>query len=362
MDAKITKKRLSRMLSYDWLKMVISAAALILLWLLIFTMTATAITPSQQFSVINYVGNVAFADGDFYDVNQAAFDNGIFSFEIMEMTTLDLSTNVNDAGSLLQARATLEEGDVLFIADADDYRSAQRREYIDETTGEVNYEYRFERSYIQTFLQGYFYRVYDINTYLDEMRTFVGQYYEDGDYQSPSTLNKQKIKNDFNARTKKDKRFKKSAARAQGEKDEIVRIEKYRDALVKFEWYLENNVVALTETIVHEEYFKDGSDLKGTYSINLCPTIEQGGMTIDGKPAMSALINAVAYKPVVETVDENGKNTLDFGEATAENMNVCLFDFASVGCGFQYESLSYVVYLIEEYVHKDMLCPEYVYA
>ena len=73
-------------------------------------------------------------------------------------------------------------------------------------------------------------------------------------------------------------------------------------------------------------------------------------------------MNAVAYKPVVETVDENGKNALEFGETTAYNMNVCLFNFDSVGCGFQYESLSYIVCLIEEYCHKDMLCPEYIYA
>ncbi len=46
MDAKITKKRLGAMLSYDWLKIVGVAAAIIVVWMLIFQMTATRIMPS----------------------------------------------------------------------------------------------------------------------------------------------------------------------------------------------------------------------------------------------------------------------------------------------------------------------------
>ena len=60
MDAKITKTRLSRLLSYDWLKIVGVIAGVILVWSLIFTMTATRITPAQQFHVLNYVGNYSW--------------------------------------------------------------------------------------------------------------------------------------------------------------------------------------------------------------------------------------------------------------------------------------------------------------
>ena len=37
MDAKITKTRLAQMLSYDWLKIVGCALAVIFVWVLIFT-------------------------------------------------------------------------------------------------------------------------------------------------------------------------------------------------------------------------------------------------------------------------------------------------------------------------------------
>lgn len=357
MDAKITKTRLSRMLSYDWIKMVITAAVLIFVWMLVFTMTATALTPAQKFSVMNYVGNVSFSNGDFYKTYEAACKNGVFSYEVIETSSEDLSIEGSSASQILQARTAVEEGDVLFVADEYDSRDIMTRESKDEN-GNPQYEYQFGGTYLQSFLKGYFYQVYDVNEYLDGMRAFLAQYYEDGDYRSPGELNKQKIKDDFNARTKKDKRFKKSAARAQGEKDEIARIEKYREALVKFEWYLEEGVVALTETVIEEEYFNDGSDLKGTYSINLCPTLDKGGIEVDGKPAMENLMNAVACKPFV--YDENGK--LVYGDATAHNMNVCLFKFNGVGNGFQYECMPYIVYLIETYAHADVRCPEHVYA
>ena len=61
MDAKITKLRLSRMLSYDWLKIVGTAVGVIIVWVLIFTMTATRITPAQTFTIANYLGNNAMS-------------------------------------------------------------------------------------------------------------------------------------------------------------------------------------------------------------------------------------------------------------------------------------------------------------
>ena len=55
MDAKITKTRLGLLLSYDWIKIVGSWVAVVLLWLLIFTMTATRATTGQSFELYAYV-------------------------------------------------------------------------------------------------------------------------------------------------------------------------------------------------------------------------------------------------------------------------------------------------------------------
>ena len=56
MDAKITKKRLAYMLSYDWIKLVLAIVAAIVVWVLVFTTSATRITNTQRFVVCNYLG------------------------------------------------------------------------------------------------------------------------------------------------------------------------------------------------------------------------------------------------------------------------------------------------------------------
>ena len=80
MDAKITKQRLSHLLSYDWLKIVGLIAVAILVWSLIFTMTATRITAAQQFTVINYTGNAALTGREFSTTFQKFHRDGVFSY------------------------------------------------------------------------------------------------------------------------------------------------------------------------------------------------------------------------------------------------------------------------------------------
>ena len=110
MDAKITKKRIGRLLSYDWIKIVALAVAAIVLWSLIFTMTATRITPAQQFTVFNYRCNRTLTD-TYYDSFDSALSgkNKIFSYEVIEGTTNDLTTAGEYASTLLEARTATEE-------------------------------------------------------------------------------------------------------------------------------------------------------------------------------------------------------------------------------------------------------------
>ena len=90
MDAKITKLRLNRMLSYDWLKIVGTAAAVIVAWVLIFTMTATRITSAQTFTVANYVGNNSLSTGFTKSFN-TAYADGVFSGEVIEFGTVEFN-------------------------------------------------------------------------------------------------------------------------------------------------------------------------------------------------------------------------------------------------------------------------------
>ncbi|MBR4943356.1 MAG: hypothetical protein IKZ28_04925 [Clostridia bacterium] len=107
MDAKITKERLSRMLSYDWLKVVGLILAAILVWSLIFTMTATRITPAQQFTVVNYFGNVNANSSKLIKVTGDAITEGVFSYEVIEMTSVDVPGSAEHGSTVLEARIAL---------------------------------------------------------------------------------------------------------------------------------------------------------------------------------------------------------------------------------------------------------------
>lgn len=330
MDAKITKKRLSRMLSYDWLKIVGMAAALILVWVLIFTMTATKIMPSQQFTVFNYTGNLSLSSTKFYNGYEKAFKDGVFSYEVIETNENDLTIGKEYTGTLLETRLTTDEGDVILVADIDNPDSA----YEDEN-GNTLYEY----SYLETFVYGYSYYLFNLDfeaedSYFGQMRAYLNRYY-DGDYKN-GELNEETVESDFRARAKqtKDKRYKKEKQIQKGVANDILRIQKYQTALVEFEKYLADGVVTLTRTTIEDPDNAEKPLIDGVYSINLCPN----------EATMGTLSEQFAYRTTY--TDENGATQYT---TSALNMNIAFFNLKGTADGFEYESLLYCNHLIRTY-------------
>lgn len=324
MDAKITKLRLSRMLSYDWLKIVGTAAAVILVWVLIFTMSATRITPAQQFSVINYFGNVAITNTELADSLDKALKNNVFSYEVFETTTVDVPGSAEYGSTVLEARVSTSEGDVFLVPDIENTDASYA------VNGETYYD-----SYLQTLVRGYGYALCDLDPessdgYFARMETYLSVYY--GENWENGALNEAKVEADFRARIakNKDKRFKKAAEIEQGIQDEIVRIQKYRDGLKKFYAYVADGLVTFTKTAVYDHENKESLIYEGIYSINLCPdTVTMGDLK-----------KVAAY--TVESEDGTMK-------MTAQNMNVAFIVFSDMEPSFEYENLLYVNYLIEQY-------------
>ncbi len=326
MDAKITKTRLARMLSYDWLKIVGLALALILIWNLLFTMTATRVRPSQQFTVFNHYGNSILPDS-FYDDINACISGDTFSYEVIESTTNDLTTANEYAHTLADARLQTDEADVMFIPKLADPSSAY----------EENGETRYSANYLQSFLSAYRFYIEDLdpdkeNGYFYDLKNYLNEYYTQG-YANAESLDEDKIENDFRARAKKngDKRFKTEQQLKSGAKKDVERIQKYRDALVKFEGFLADGLVAFEEVEVKQA---DGSPLyKGKFALNLCPDESRTG-------------NLKKYAFYGETgVDESGKETLRY---TAKNMCMMFFKTKGTESGFEYESLLYAVHIVEK--------------
>lgn len=324
MDAKITKQRLSRLLSYDWLKIIALAVAAIFFWTLIFTMTATRITPAQQFTVINYTSNRSLSDA-FNDSYAKAFKDGVFSYEVLETNVNDLNTAGEYASTVLEARLSTSEGDVIFIPDIGDKDYAKKN----EDTGETTYEY----TYIESFARRYFTSLYELegeDGYFARLEKFLNGYYG-GDYLN-GELDTARAESVFKARIEKnkDKRFKTAAQIEQGVKDEIERIEKYCAAYKEFNGYLQEGLVEYT--YVKIVYGKGEKDFReGMYALNICPDESKAGK----------LKNLFAYQVTEQTEDGN-----NVSKATAKDMNVLFFKFGDVEESFEYESLLYVNYVI----------------
>ncbi|MBQ8685978.1 MAG: hypothetical protein IJ514_07390 [Clostridia bacterium] len=330
MDAKITKQRLARILSYDWIKIVALAVAAVFLWTLIFTMTATRITAAQQFTVFNYYSNDSLGDGFSASYSNAFSRDKIFSYEVIETNTNDLRISGEDmAASMLETRVAVEEGDVMLIPDIPDTASA----YTDDN-GNTQYAY----SYMQGFFNRYYLYLYELdpeaeNGYFKQMEAFLNGFYVNG-YEQADSLDEGKVEAAFKARIKanKDKRFKKEAQIAQGVQDELARIKKYRDALVEFYGYLTDGTVTLTTLTLTDA---DGNILReGKYGLNLCPN--------EGKTGELKKVFSYTTK---ESYEENGE-TKERTISTAKNMHAMFFKFSGVEKSFEYETLLYVNYIV----------------
>jgi len=324
MDAKITKKRLTHLLSYDWIKIVGFAVAAIIVWSLIFTMTATRMRPSQQFTVFNHQANTTFTD-KFTNEYYKTLNKGVYSYEVIELNTNDLAANAEYAHTLFEARLSTDEGDIMFIPNVPD-ESSKKVE-----NGQTIYKY----NQLQTFMRGYARFVYDVDAYLNGLEGYLNGFYDNG-YET-GTLNKEKVETAFRtrARANKDKRFKKEAEIKKGIEQDIVRIQKYRDALVRFYELIDGGYIEYTQvSLTKEEY---GIDLSGNYALNICPNEEKA----------EGIKERVCY--ATKTVDENGKESTLL---TAENMNVMFFKTSGVENGFQYEALLYLVNFVDNCLTK----------
>lgn len=327
MDARITKSRLSGMLSYDWLKIVGGSAAAIVVWALVFTMTATRITPAQQFTVFNYIGNVSLSS-KFNASYSKLIDDGVFSYEVLETNINDLTTTGDYMNTVLEARFVTDEGDVMFIS----MENNPDTEYTDEN-GETKYE-----SYYQGFLNSWFNYVQRLDGedgYFAQMENYLNIFYTNG-YQDGDSLDESKVESNFRAHIKatKDKRFKKESQIQQGLKDELARIRKYRQALLDFNSYIDAGYVEFTESTITLNYSETTLTYTGVYAINLCPNVE----------TMGGLQEYVSY--YTEYVDEDGNTQT---KTTAEDMQLIFLDMSGVDAEFKYESLLYVNSVIEAY-------------
>ncbi len=306
------------MLSYDWLKIVATAVGAIFIWMSIFTMTATRIQPSQQFGVFNFLGTVQSANR----FSNYAYLTEMFSHEVIQTIAGDLTTGGDEyVYQYTEARLTACEVDTIFVSDSE----GSSYQYLTEKGGEA-----VKATYLEEFLyryRGYLYRLDGDDGYLKSMENYLNGYYG-GDYKT-GDFDKQKVESDFRAYVKKskDKRYKTEKTIALGVQGELERISNYRNSLIEFYSYIDAGYISLTEKTLYSSYRDSIIETTGVFSINLCPNEQMENLKKD------------IYYRVVDSESEQTKTT-------ALNMNLVLINDQSERDTFQYESLTFVNYLV----------------
>ena len=334
MDANITKKRLGHMLSYDWISIIIGIVAAILVWSLVFTMTATRITVAQQFTVFNYLGNVSFLNTDFYEVYNKAYVDGKFSPEVLELEEFDLPMQKEVASTLLEGHLGTNNGDLIFAAKIPNESSTA---YKDPVTEEEKHY-----TYLEEFLRGYRHYLFNMNPedehgYFKKMEKYLNVYF-DGGYAN-GTLNKAKAEADFRARIKanKDKRYKTEEQILGGLEKDYARLEQYRAALVEMYGYLEKGYVRPEITQIRDMDDPSKIVAEGYYTLNLCPATDANG----NENPMKKLSKTISYSTTY--VDEQGEEK---PTTSVVDMHVGFFNMNEVEPGYEYEGLLFVNELI----------------
>lgn len=315
------------MLSYDWIKIIFSIVGVILVWTFVFSVTATNITNTQQFTVYSYRGNNALAKGFYTTFSEAFSKDKIFSYEIIEPDYYDFATIENEADTVLSVRTDTSEGDVIFLSPAPDLNT----KYTDETTGETKYS----SSYKTTFVQYYYDCLYHFDkeaegNYFQVMEEYISQFF-DGDWKA-NDPDREKTDAFFRNRIKKnkDKRYKKASQIERGLQEEYERIVSYKNALLETYKYLEEGLlVPVYETVT--DLYRPETTYSRAYTLNICPD----------ESKMENLKNIISYP--LSYLDENGK--IQWKNST-KDMQVAFFKYDDVEEGFACESLLYLNYVV----------------
>lgn len=341
MDAKITKQRLKRLFSYEWIKMIAVVVALIFGWVMIFELTETRIKPSQRFTIFNHMQNKAIVPLTEKKI-QGAFNDNAFSSEVIEITYQDLSTAGMYNHQTLESYLGVSDGDIMLVPNLVNPTSTLDKDGDNkpdtDENGDIIYQYTYPESLINP------YRKYMTNlnpqtegSYFYELEQYLNGFYDNG-WEDETSINTQKIEREFRARVARthDKRYRNEKLLSAAIPYEIERIEKYRDAYAKLCGWLVDGLVCFNAPTHIDGHPEDGvKGYDGIVSLNICPD-------------ESRMKNLKAYYSYpVYGYDEEQEKTQLLGYS-AKDMSVVFFYNPEQEKTFEYESLLYVVWLVEQ--------------
>ena len=311
MDNRITKRRLSDFLAYEWILIIIAIVASIIVWELIYSVSAVRLTVGQQFKYYFDQSVSSSGSSQFYNL---LIDDDTFSYDVLELNTETLTADYN----VLSVRLSIYEGDVIITdakeaaEDAED-KTVRAKTLVDNSYGEKSecgmYDYQKLLSDAKAYLLGF-------------MKTEVI---------SIDNIDEAKVEAHFRERMKKDNRFRSEEQKIEGIKLEVGRIKKLAKEVLDFE-----KLMALGD-----EYFFTYRKYEQTLS-SMSDDDRNKSAYQDAYDKQQTL----RYGLRVGKLTGGEKNPSTYfkmqGADTADDVVIMIFDFKSQQPDLQYECISFI--------------------
>lgn len=316
MDNKITKKRLSDFLSYEWILMIITIVAAILVLELVFTVSGVTLTKGQAF-VIGYDMGDGSDGVEITSDAQVNIYNGIkksncFSYDVIDVGFMRTESREGET-DLLSLRYSTYDLDVLVTFNDKSDTENRMKDIID------NYE------------------VWSFEDMVKKGKTYLKQFLKqtDGDWETAvleySNLSESKIEEYFLTRQKKDNRFRTQEQKEEGKKNECLRIKKLCEDIVKIEYLLENHSEIFIKYTKYEQLSVQQPDNTLVQDLYKNQTLKSYAIDLSalngGKTQVSSFFN------------RNG---------SVEKLVLLGFEFADKQPDLRFETLSFMNYIVEE--------------
>lgn len=302
MDNKITKKRLSQLFSYDWIAVIFTFIALVLLWQFIFQVTSVKLTRGQNFKYfIDY--NVTAKNPDSF--TQILIDEKVFdSNNNLRVETENIFYGEND---VLFTRLEVKDGDVIFTGNVkDEWGTCRPQRIID-----AGFVYTFDRL------------LYDAKNYLDGFKT-------DGVYDDA------KITAHFLQRMKNDNRFRTDEEKADGIAVEIQRIHRLDKEVSDFEYLLNcGEDVFYNYTRFSQTLEQSSEENRPGFEADVQREIDEGRGNAKYGIELNALVGGT------DKISTSSFFSVGDGQ-TAENVVLMAFNFLSAQPDEQFDVITFI--------------------
>lgn len=349
MDNKITKSRLSDLLSYEWILMIVIAVVSIFAWEIFYTVGSVKLTVGQDFKYY-YDQNIIVEDDA--ELRSRLVNGNTFSYDVLKLSAEALSKE----NFVLGDRLSIQEGDVIFTD------SLGLNEFEDENqtipkTVRAKSLIDSDKIYIGSLDQ----MVYDAKIYLTKNFFVDGAYSQieqkvvadeilpnlitllsEGNTESEKILNSiddDKVEKMFLKRNKEDNRFREKSAVKKGIELEKERIIKLCENVLFFEDFIQNNQEAL---LSYTRYSQSAEKGFVDYHADWTQKQKQKNLRRFGKEdeifgiKIGRLKNGGEVSKVMRVANPKDQTKV------AEDVVLLTFDFKKYQPDLQYESLSFV--------------------